>query len=152
MLFKPNANSSFSHAAAIQSQFLLQVRVSRTGEASYAQLGMSSGATNGFDARYDSNLPPGFGGLQVAVQNSDQRFTDVRAFAAQPVYRVNASGCEPGKKYSFSFFTKSGRATQIIVKDIQTGKTQTFGTISGAFGFTASKSTMAFDVTIKGAR
>lgn len=153
VLFKPTANQSFSREPrVISTQYLLQVMVSRPGEGSYAQLGLNTGATNGFDARYDSNLPPSFGGLQVAVQNGDQRFTDVRAPATQAVYRVNASDCQPGKRYTFNFFTKFGRATQILVKDIQTGKTQTFGTISGAFGFTASKSTMAFDVTVKGAR
>ncbi len=153
MVFKPAGSSSFSHASyATSTQYLLQVQVSRAGEASYAQLGMTTGATNGFDARFDSNLPPSFGGLQVAVQNSDQRFTDVRAPSTQTVYRVTASGCVAGKNYTFNFFTKRGRATQILVKDLQTGKTQSFGSISGAFGFKASNSTMTFDVTVKGAR
>lgn len=152
MLFKPNGASTFSRTMAAQTQYLLQVRVSRTGEASYAQLGMNTGATIGFDARFDSNLPPSFGGLQVAVQNTDQRFTDVRAPAPQTTYRVNATGCEIGKKYTFNFFTKYGRATQIQVRDLKTGIIQTFGTISGAFGFTANSQTMSFDVTVKGAR
>ena len=90
--------------------------------------------------------------FQVAIQNTDQRFTDVRAPASQITYRVVATNCEIGKKYTFNFFTKYGRATQIQVKDLKTGFIQTFGTISGAFGFTASNQTMSFDVTVKGAR
>ena len=153
MLFKPAAAQTFAHQPLIAStQYLLQVQVSRAGEASYAQLGMSPGATNGFDPRFDSNLPPGIGGLQVSVQNSDSRFTDVRAHSAQMTYRVNASGCEAGKQYTFSFFTKNGSANQILVKEIQSLRNRLFNTLSGTFTFTASSSTMAFDVIVKGAR
>jgi hypothetical protein len=154
MLFKPASNQTFSHLAppVAPRQFLLQVQVSRSGEASYAQLGQADGATNGFDARFDSNLPPSFGGLQVSVQNFEQRFTDVRAFAPAVTYRVIATGCLPGKKYAFNLFTKYGRANQYIVKNIQSGATYVFGSYSATFGFAAASPTMVFDVTVKGAR
>ena len=153
MLFKPIPNQSFAaQMAAANPGYLLQVQVSRSGESSYAQLGQAIGATNAFDPKFDSNLPPSFGGLQVAVQNVDRRFTDVRGPSAQLTYRVNATGCVSGKKYAFTLFTKVGRAVQIVVKNIQNGTTQIFGSSSGTFGFTASNATMAFDVTVKGAR
>ena len=153
LLFKPPVNQSFTRfIPAVPPQYLLQVQVSRPGESSYAQIGQATGATNGFDSRFDSNLPPSFGGLQVAVQNVEQRFTDVRALAAQVTYRINASGCVSGKKYSLNLFTRFGRATQILVKNIQTGNTQIFSSVSGTIGFVASAPTMAFDVTVKGAR
>lgn len=152
MLFKPSSAQMASAGKSLPISHLLEVRVGRTGESSYALLGQAAGATVGFDAKFDSNLPPSFGGLQVAVSNIDQRFMDVRSPSASVTYRVNASGCVVGQKYTFNFLTKNGRATQIQVKDIQTGKVQTFGTVAGTLGFVASKTTMAFDVTVRGAR
>lgn len=154
LLFKPAANQSFSHlkGSPVTLQHLLEVQVSRTGESSYARIGQAQGATNGFDAKFDSNLPPGIGGLQVAVQNGDLRFQDVKTPATMVTTRVTVSGLVAGKKYNFNFLTKSGRATQIQIKDIQTGIFKYFSTSTGTFGFTASKGTMSFDVTVRGAR
>ena len=155
MLFKPAVGQSFIKQAAavpVNLQHLLEVRVSRTGESSFTRIGQASGATNGFDARFDSNLPPSFGGLQIAVPNGDLRFQDVKAPSTMITTRTTVSGLIAGKKYTLNFLTKIGRATQIQIKDIQTGTMQFYGTPTGTFGFTASKSTMSFDVTVRGAR
>jgi hypothetical protein len=152
ILFRPPTGQSFVSQNLAVNQFMMQVKVYRQGEASVANLGMAAGATSAFDARFDSNLPPGIGGLQVAVQNNDLRYTDIRAISPQEIYRVNASGCEVGKKYAFSFNTLKGRAVQIQVKDLQTYKTQVYGTTFGSFVFTATKTTMSFDVMVKGVK
>ena len=156
MLFSPPAGQSFirQSKASTPSQFLVQIQVARMGtsESSYVQLGQEVGATNGFDARFDSSLPPSFGGLQASVQNSESRFTDVRAYANSVTYRVNATGCVPGKKYAFNVFTKSGKANQYVIKNLQSGATYVFATATGAFGFAATSPNMSFDVTVNGAR
>ena len=157
MLFNPPSGHSFINqriTVAVPSQFLVQIQVARVGtsESSFVQLGQAEGATNGFDSRFDSNLPPSLSGLQASVQNTENRFTDVRAFANSVTYRVNATGCVPGKKYAFNVFTKSGKATQYVIKNLQSGATYVFATATGAFGFAATTSNMSFDVTVNGAR
>jgi hypothetical protein len=152
MLFKLPSVQSASAGKSLPISHLLEVKIGRTGESSYALLGQAPGATVGFDPKFDSNLPPSFGGLQVAVSNIDQRFVDVRSPSASVTYRVNASGCVPGQKYTLNFLTKNGRASQIQIKDMQTGKVQIFATVAGTLGFVASKTTMGFEVTVRGAR
>ena len=153
MLFKPAAVSSFIKSlSSTPLDFLLQVKVSRAGEESFAQLAQARNATDGFDARYDSNIPPGIGGLQVVVQNGDQRFTDTRATAPRVSYTVNVSGCIKGKRYTFSFATKTGKAQQIVIRSLPSENIQPFSNPTGAFTFVATSQTMTFEVMVKGVR
>lgn len=155
LLFRPDSASSFHRTATVappKISHLLEVQVSRTGESSFARVGQATGATNGFDPKFDSNLPPSIGGLQLAVQNGELRFQDVKSVGATVTNRVIASGCVVGKKYTIIFQTKAGRANQIQITDRQTGKTQSYGGATGSFVFTASSTTMSFDLTVRGAR
>ena len=155
MLFKPAAGSSFIanfSPAPPPMSHLMEVQVSRPGEASYVRIGQAVTAKSGFDPKFDSTLPPSFGGLQVAILNGDLRFQDVKPLAPLVTNRLTISGLVPGKKYSYNFLTRIGRATQITVKDLQTSQLHFFGTPSGTFGFVATKTTMQFDVIVKGAR
>ncbi|MBI1332484.1 MAG: hypothetical protein GC165_06360 [Armatimonadetes bacterium] len=154
LLFSPDSAQSFHKLSAPVSSIshLLEVRFSRQGEASYARIGQSPSATTGFDAKLDSNLPPSIGGLQVAVQNGDLRFQDVKPRNTVVTSRVVASGLVPGQKYTINLTTKVGRATQLQLKDLQTGQMRYYAASFGSFVFTATKSTMSFDVTVRGAR
>ena len=154
MLFKPAGASTFARMSAAPQtlDYLLQVRVSRPGEESFAQLGQAKRATDAFDAKFDSNIPPTIGGLQIAVQNGDLRFTDTRATAPRVTYTVNISGCEKGKRYKFDFYTKTGRASQIVIRSLPSGNIQPFNFPTGAFAFVATSQTMTFEVTVKGVR
>ena len=152
MLFRPAGAQTFVRNPPASLTYSLKVKVSRAGESSYALLGEAEGATDGFDSKFDSNLPPAVGGLQVAVQNFEQRFKDVRATNKHVTYRVAASGCTKGATYTFSLSTQVGRAQQVIVKDLQTGTSQTFLDLTGGFSFRATNPSMLFDIKVKGAR
>ena len=155
LLFKPDpANSFHTMAAPVPPPLthMLEVSVSRPGESSKTYVGQAPGATDAFDAKYDSVLPPSVGGLQIAAFNKDLRYRDVRQTATMVVNTVVANGCVAGKKYTLAFNTTAGKATQVQVKNLQTGTMQTYSSSTGTFQFTADRAAMQFQITVRGAR
>ena len=69
-----------------------------------AQIGESTTASRGFDAREDAELPPAFsGGRQVVVTDIGSMYRDVRALGVPEVYTVQIQGLMSGKRYALTF-------------------------------------------------
>lgn len=152
MLFKLASSSSSGLTQPINPDFVIQNTVARGKDVSSAFAGMSARARNTFDAAYDSNLPPSFGGLQLSIANTDRRYKDIRAMADTATYRIFATGCQVGKVYSYSFNVQRGRAFQIQIKNLANNQILTYTGTSGTFNFQANSTQMGFDLTVKGAR
>ncbi|HLO98944.1 MAG TPA: hypothetical protein VK171_10150, partial [Fimbriimonas sp.] len=152
LLFKLASSSSSGLTQPINPDFVIENKVTRGKETTSAFAGMSANAKNTFDAKYDSNLPPSFGGLQLSIANTDRRHRDIRSMTNVMTYRLHATGCQVGKVYSYSFQVQRGRATQIQIKNVQNGQTLTYTSTTGTFNFQAVSTQMAFDLTVKGAR
>lgn len=151
LLFKPtSANIFASKPPTVTHQ--LEVQIARQGESTKTYVGQAPGATVNFDQKMDSVLPPGIGGLQVAVQASELRYRDFKPVSPIVTTRVVANGLVVGKRYTFSFNTLNGRAQQIQVMDLQLNQGKSYSGSTGSFSFTASKTSMSFDVTVRGAR
>ncbi len=139
--------------AAIQSS-TFRASLFGKGEQSSIFFGMSAGATAGFDARWDSNLPPAIGGMQISALSpaNDKRYLEYRPYAATSTYRMTMDGLVKGKTYNFVIDQVQGRWTQITARNVSSGATVTTGAARLTMAFVATGTTASFDVTVRGVR
>lgn len=152
ILFGAPADSGRGISEAASKKF--GVTLSQSKAVSRAAFGVSSAATNGFDSRLDSNLPPSFGGMQVSVlaPNGDARYSDIRPMATTGTYRLRASGLTVGSQYTLSIDQRTGRWVSATAVMVGTTRQWTSGQSRLSVTFVATKTTMDFDVSLRGIR
>lgn len=93
------------------------MRIGLTGpqESSEAFIGQRSNATAQFDARWDSEYPPGGGGVQVAV--GTRQFRDIRGYGRAATWPIQVTGLRPGRTYTLTFTPDSTRMQRYRFKD-----------------------------------
>lgn len=139
--------------AAIQ-QSTFRASLFGKGEQSSVFFGMASGATTGFDAKWDSNLPPAIGGMQISAISplNDKRYLEYRPYSADATYRMNLDGLVKGRTYTFVIDQIQGRWVTAIAKNVATGQTYSTGATRLTIAFVATGTSANFDVTVRGVR
>ena len=108
-------------------------------------IGATTGATRGFNSRFDSLLPPRLvGGLQIA--SSGNLFRDIRDRFTKETWTLNLHGLTKGKTYSLSFGRTRGPIEALSVYDPITRRS-TKVLVPSLFRFTATSATRTLTVT-----
>lgn len=108
-------------------------------------IGATTGATRGFNARFDSAVPPRLvGGLQMV--SSGNLFRDVRDRFTKETWTLKLQGLKPGKSYMLSFGRTRGPIEALSVYDPMIRRT-TKVLVPSLYRFTASSSTRTLTVT-----
>jgi hypothetical protein len=82
------------------------------GNTSQVLIGRSSDATDGFDLKHDSGLPPSLGGLQASLLGAGRMYRDIRSMRrSRSRYDVELTGLTPGKTYTIQVEPIDGRAS-----------------------------------------
>ena len=144
----PSANSSNVVSPSIATsgwRMKCQV-VAPSGASSQAIIGESPGATDGFDNKFDSALPPTMGGLQVVVNGATPMYRDVRQQSlAMENYTLHLEGLTAGAKYSLKLSMLQSTIPYCTLSDPAAGYRKPAWAPS-TYLFTASASTR--DITL----
>lgn len=155
LLFRPTQSRGRSRDATLlqNPEFAVRVDVSGNRESSPTFFGMSRTALDGFDSRWDSNLPPSIGGLQASIAvGNEQRYFDVKSLSETKSFRLVVNGLKAKGNYVLSFRSLAGRYRTIRVRNLTTGRVNTVNPLNNTFGFVAGSATTFFDITVEGAR
>ncbi len=146
VLVFPSGTASRSAGNQPVQGWSLRSQVLQNGTEAGAWIGQAPGATRSFDRKFDSPLPPTFGGLQVVTDMALVR--DTRA-PGQAQYELRISGLKPGLASSITFSRGDGIPPRLTVKDLQTGAVK-FVTAGQSLQFTPGKTTYQFQITAGG--
>jgi hypothetical protein len=92
--------------------------VTPTGASSMAIIGESPTATDAFDKKLDSGIPPSMGALQVVIQSTEPMYRDVRKQSLlQESYKLHVEGLSPGVKYSLRLSMLEGAIPYCTISD-----------------------------------
>ena len=124
----------------------MRVRASREGHSTQVFLGQSSTATNNFDPREDSGLPPGTFGLQ-AVVDGNAAYQDMRPIGTNQTFSMRFVGLQPLKTYSLSTDIVQGRLHSYFVRRYgQSNWTRVNDPIRTTFRTTSTEARFQFKV------
>lgn len=149
LLFEPASVTSPSPLAVIAPGEAWAMRVVTRQNASVtdAIIGQHRRATDGFDAAYDSPLPPGVGGTQASLKGSLYR--DMRPLGQASAYTLELNDLEVGKTYAMTFTMLRGTVRDFALTD-RLGR----GTITlrpgMTYRFLAQRRTQTFSILAKG--
>lgn len=113
------APSSVSRVLATSPGWRMRCQVvTPTGKSSMAIIGESPNATDKFDNKYDSGIPPSMGALQVVIQGTERMYRDVRVQSLlQESYKLHIEGLTPGVKYSLRLTMQQGSVPYCTISD-----------------------------------
>lgn len=148
LVFRPTAPSApRALASNAIPRFVMQVGVSAPGESTSVRIGQSSTATQAFDRREDSGLPPSFGGLQAWSEGPERMFIDMRRTGASAIYRVTMEGLTRGKTYRLQTQMLQGQLSLYRWRPLGATQWQTLrGPLDSAFRATGSTASFEFRV------
>lgn len=127
----------------------IQAILSSGAHRAMTTIGQARGASRRFDAKEDSQLPPGLGGMQIASSGDYSR--DIRTPDSSQVHRLTMTGLQRGRKYVVLIKETVGRAGEVWLKHIGTSyKRKWYG--NGYYLFVARGSTEEIDVFVGGAK
>ncbi len=78
------------------------------GNTCNVRFGQAMNASAGYDARIDSEMPPGPGGLQVVSLGASPLYRDIRPAGLTATYTLRMTGLKPGWRYVVTFGTLAG--------------------------------------------
>jgi hypothetical protein len=145
MLFHPDSARSRQGGQRGGNRRGWQIKLNLGSAAAY--VGQAEGALESFSPMEDSELPPGLGGVQIAV--GEALYRDLRPFGKAQDYKLTVSGLQPGKRYTLRLSAAEGRPLRAIVFD----KGRKRGVrVPGAYHFVANDRTRTITIRAGGRR
>lgn len=132
-------NSISGPSTAWEMRFRVSNRQRQVAEALF---GTAVGATDTWDARFDSGLPPSAGGLQVLF--AGDLYRDIRAYGRAATWTLSVGPLVPGQTYTVSLGRKTA-FRPVSVLDVAGRRTFNFRA-GGQFTFTARTVRHAFEI------
>jgi hypothetical protein len=116
---------------------------------SAAVFGQTTTATNNFDNREDSPLPPLYvNGLRATVVASSMYlYRDVRPLGSAQTYRVRFDGLKTGQTYTVTFTKDFGTPPSFVLKDTVSLKTQQMS-VGQSYSFVARSTAHQLDLVV----
>ena len=144
-----NAISAVAMPALTTQTSGWQVRcqvVTPTNASSFAIIGENPKATDGFDNKFDSGIPPSMGGLQVVAQGTERMFRDIRSQGLlSEGYKLHIEGLSPGVKYQLRLSMLQGAVPYYTLYDPAASYRKP-GWVPATYYFTATTTTR--DITL----
>ena len=132
--------------------FRMAVRATDGTHATYADIGETETSTDGFDPLEDSGIPTGDGGLQAtSIGGTNPLFRDMRRWGGTEVWTIQFTGLRVGRRYQVQTALEEGHLSGYDLFDHHLNY-RVHLTPGQSYGFTASSSTMLFDVRVLGRR
>lgn len=100
--------------AASSPRWNLNLRIQGGGDRAEAAVGQAQGATNGLDRAFDTEGPPGAGGVSMLVSS---RYRDTRAWGGRSTWQLQLSGLKRGALYTVRLEPDSSRMTRYRLSD-----------------------------------
>ncbi len=152
MLFfpsNPQIPPFIAHEAAKPRNDGWQVRfdLQSTDRMVSAYIGTAKGATNGFDPKLDSAMPPGIGGFQLTVTDSQPLFRDIRSVTSNQSYTLRMDGLVRGTTYSLMPNVERGKINKYLVVPDRGDRANL--AITKPYRFTATGSRQTVKITVK---
>jgi hypothetical protein len=154
ILLSPDTGSSFSRGQGgilTRAEVRWRISVSNVaGDYSRAFFGMARDATLGFDAKYDSQLPPAFRGVQLSIFNGLSWYEETRRLSSSETFRVQIDGLRRGEGYRLNLDRLTGGAKKVSIREVATGRVRNYSNSSQLIMFVARGSTQYFDIKVAG--
>lgn len=104
--------------AAQTAGWQMTCQVVGAARSSKAIIGESPVATDKFDPKLDSGLPPGMGGLQIAINGTERMYRDIRKQGLlEESFKLHMEGLVPGQKYSLKLSMLKGAIPYCTISD-----------------------------------
>jgi hypothetical protein len=127
----------------------LRLEFNGNGRTVSAHIGASSTATSRFDGKEDSGMPPGIGGFQATVIDSQPLFRDIRELGQDHTYTVRLDGLVKGLSYRLNPVLTKGAVFRIGLTD--TGNPNApFLRLGQSYSFVASGPSRVLKLTVRG--
>ena len=92
--------------------------VAPTGKSMMSIIGESPTATDGFDNKFDSPLPPSMGALQISSLSTDRLYRDIRVQNLTfENYKMHVEGLIPGLQYTLRLTMLQGAVPYLYIDD-----------------------------------
>ena len=119
---------------------LTNARAKRT----WVVIGQSNKATLGFDAKYDSELPPLVGGLQAQIASAKPMFKDIGLWGSVQKFTVKVGGLYIGERCVLDVVMTKGNKMMTLI-DKATGRHIRLSQ-GGRYFFKAAGTTQTFEI------
>lgn len=149
LLFFPSNFSARIGHPFVATGWRLSAKISTQTSQAEAIIGQSVTGTRLFDRREDATLPPGIGGMQIAIEAADSLFKDVRRLNTGETYRLRIEGLVPNRSYTIRFAAVQGSPPSFTLVDSANQATRSL-TPGSSYTFVARASTQRIEIKVFG--
>lgn len=149
LLFTPSTMAAKPGRTQIYTGWRVMGTLANGATKSAAVFGQTTTATNNFDNREDSPLPPLYvNGLRATVVASSMYlYRDVRPLGSAQTYRVRFDGLKTGQTYTVTFTKDFGTPPSFVLKDTVSLKTQQMS-VGQSYSFVARSTAHQLDLVV----